>query len=161
MKEHLLRLFRYETWANRRCLQSMAALQDPGAAIRLFGHILGAQRVWLARIRKEEVAQFDVWPQPQSVTDSEQMMQEVGVELERYLDALTESELSRTIAYTPTFLNPRRREFHNTPTEILTHVAMHSTYHRGQIAVRVRDAGAEPAATDFMIYLRELEAGED
>ena len=38
--------------------------------------------------------------------------------------------------------------------DILTHVTMHSAYHRGQIAADVRVAGFTPAYTDFIHAVR-------
>ena len=35
------------------------------------------------------------------------------------------------------------------------HMATHGAYHRGQVALLVRDAGADPLATDFIVYMRE------
>jgi len=37
----------------------------------------------------------------------------------------------------------------------LTHVIMHSAYHRGQIALEMRAAGMEPAHTDFIHAVRQ------
>ncbi len=39
-------------------------------------------------------------------------------------------------------------------SEIVTHVAMHGSYHRGQIARQLRSAGLEPPYTDFIQYTR-------
>jgi uncharacterized damage-inducible protein DinB len=38
---------------------------------------------------------------------------------------------------------------------LMQHVANHSTYHRGQVALMLRQLGAEPAATDFHVFLAE------
>lgn len=37
----------------------------------------------------------------------------------------------------------------------LTQAAMHSHYHRGQNATRLRELGGVPPATDFIVWLRE------
>ena len=39
--------------------------------------------------------------------------------------------------------------------DILTHVFMHSAYHRGQIAVDMRQNGVTPAYTDFIHGVRQ------
>jgi uncharacterized damage-inducible protein DinB len=39
--------------------------------------------------------------------------------------------------------------------EILTHVVIHSAYHRGQIASDVRAAGGVPAYTDYIHAVRQ------
>jgi uncharacterized damage-inducible protein DinB len=39
--------------------------------------------------------------------------------------------------------------------DILTHVLLHSAYHRGQIASQTRAAGGTPAYTDFIHAVRQ------
>jgi len=38
---------------------------------------------------------------------------------------------------------------------LMRHLANHSTYHRGQIALMMRQLDAEPLATDFHVFLVE------
>lgn len=38
---------------------------------------------------------------------------------------------------------------------LMQHLANHSTYHRGQVALMMRQLGAEPPATDFHVFLAE------
>ncbi len=152
--DEILRLFRYEAWANRRVLESLQQLEDPSRATTLLAHILAAQQVWLARIRGEDVTGFDVWSGA-TLQECARWLEEMTAALDDYLAGLTDAELGRVVTYRPTFRNPDQREFRNTPLEILQHVALHSHYHRGQIAAQIRDAGGEPVTTDFMIYLRE------
>ena len=38
---------------------------------------------------------------------------------------------------------------------LMQHLANHSTYHRGQIALVMRQLGAEPLPTDFHVFLME------
>ena len=37
--------------------------------------------------------------------------------------------------------------------ETLLQVAMHSTYHRGQVSTRLRELGGEPPLTDFIVWV--------
>jgi uncharacterized damage-inducible protein DinB len=39
--------------------------------------------------------------------------------------------------------------------DVLTHVLLHSAYHRGQIASQMRAGGEEPAYTDFIHATRQ------
>ncbi len=39
--------------------------------------------------------------------------------------------------------------------DVLTHVLMHSAYHRGQVALEMRASGLEPAYTDFIHAVRK------
>ena len=52
------------------------------------------------------------------------------------------------------YRNSRGVVFQNTVAEILTHVALHGSYHRGQIAMRVRAAGGVPVTTDYIVFRR-------
>ena len=36
---------------------------------------------------------------------------------------------------------------------LMQHLANHSTYHRGQVALMMRQLSAEPVATDFHLFL--------
>ncbi|MMZ69323.1 DinB family protein [compost metagenome] len=38
--------------------------------------------------------------------------------------------------------------------DILTHVALHGSYHRGQIAASLRMAEIAPPATDYIFFVR-------
>jgi uncharacterized damage-inducible protein DinB len=40
-----------------------------------------------------------------------------------------------------------------TMRETMLQVAMHSTYHRGQVNARLRELGAEPPLTDYIAWL--------
>ncbi|MGH9479278.1 MAG: DinB family protein [Terriglobales bacterium] len=40
--------------------------------------------------------------------------------------------------------------------DILMHVALHSGYHRGQIAADMRSGGLEPAYTDYIHWRRQV-----
>jgi uncharacterized damage-inducible protein DinB len=52
------------------------------------------------------------------------------------------------------YRNSAGDEFDNAIEDILVHVAMHGSYHRGQITMLVRDAGAEPQPTDYIAFVR-------
>jgi uncharacterized damage-inducible protein DinB len=46
-------------------------------------------------------------------------------------------------------------EWGSSLAHLMQHLANHSTYHRGQIALMMRQLGAEPVATDFHVFLVE------
>jgi len=66
------------------------------------------------------------------------------------LRALEPGAERRTVSYR----NSAGEAHASTVEEILTHVAMHGSYHRGQIALMVRAGGAVPAASDFIAFVR-------
>jgi len=65
-------------------------------------------------------------------------------------EAITEAELRLSIAYR----NSAGDAFQSTVEEILHHVFLHGAYHRGQVAMWLRSAGAEPAPTDYIAFAR-------
>ncbi len=77
-------------------------------------------------------------------------------ELRRLLDTLSQGDLERRVAYR----NSKGEEFRTPIGEILLHVLLHGSYHRGQIALRMRDVGEEPVNTDLITFVRERPAPE-
>jgi uncharacterized damage-inducible protein DinB len=59
--------------------------------------------------------------------------------------------LSQSVSYT----NSKGEAWSSTVQEILTHLVIHSAYHRGQIASDLRAAGQEPAYTDYIHAVRQ------
>jgi uncharacterized damage-inducible protein DinB len=150
LADYLRREFAYDEWANREVL---AAIRAAGAvnerSLQLMAHILAAERVWLERLM--EVPQsVPVWPKP----DLEQCEAEAatlgGLWLE-FLDLITAGDVSQSVSYK----NSKGEEWTSTIVDILTHVVMHSAYHRGQIASHMRASGQTPAYTDFIHGVRQ------
>jgi uncharacterized damage-inducible protein DinB len=51
------------------------------------------------------------------------------------------------------------RETQISLVHLLQHLANHSTHHRGQVALRMRQLAAKPLATDFAMFLMEGRRG--
>lgn len=69
-------------------------------------------------------------------------------EVDRFFAAVTDTRLEERISM-PWFTNP---PLSITVAEALTQCAMHSHYHRGQNATRLRELGAEPPLTDLIAW---------
>ena len=69
-------------------------------------------------------------------------------EVARVLESVTDSRLAERIDI-PWFKDP---PLSATVTEALTQCAMHSHYHRGQNATRLRELGGEPPGTDLIVW---------
>lgn len=149
MATHFERMWEFEGWANRRALESIAQLSEPVECLRLFGHILAAQWAWLTRLEGGDSSGVELFPAP-TLEECEAELAETDRKGQAYLAGLDEDALERRIVYA----NQTGKSFRNTPRDILTHLGMHSHYHRGQIAILVRQAGAAPAVTDFIAFCR-------
>ncbi|HXY20186.1 MAG TPA: DinB family protein [Gemmatimonadales bacterium] len=145
----LERLFRYDQWANREALGSVRAIPSPPArSLKLIGHIVGAEVLWHARLTGGQAA-LGVWPDL-SPGQADTWLGDLDALWRKYLARVIPAGLSGRVAYR----NTKGEAFASTVDDVLTHVVMHSAYHRGQIAADVRAAGHQPAYTDFIHAVR-------
>lgn len=140
----------YDGWANRETLASLRAAGEPlPRSLRWLSHIVGAERLWICRLREEKLV-MAVWPEL-SLDQCAAWFDEIPQLWTEYLDALTDARLDETISYTNSLGEP----WTSRVGDVLDHVLTHSAYHRGQIASDVRAAGHEPAYTDFIHAVRQ------
>jgi uncharacterized damage-inducible protein DinB len=148
--EHLRRQFSYDAWANREVLAGLRESSHPTTRpLQLLSHILSAERLWLERIQKQPQS-LPVWPEF-TLDQCETQIADLTRLWREYLDQLSPAALSEKIAYK----NSQGQPWTSTVQDILTHVILHSAYHRGQIASQVRAAGEQPAYTDFVHAARQ------
>lgn len=146
----LRRLFSYDDWANRETLLSLrSADSPPKRALEVYAHVLGAERLWLDRLQ-ERKSTMPVWPDL-SLERCRAEITELETAWDDFLDDLAPQDLDRDVAY----VNSQGERWTNTVGDVLTHVLLHSAYHRGQVAQDLRTAGREPAYTDFIHAVRK------
>lgn len=145
-------LFAHMDWANRRLLGALQAAPADGAgkAATLFLHVLQAERIWLTRLRGESSEGIALWADDADPAACAALIEENGSGFRAWLDALSEDRLDKPIAYR----NQTGAPFESTTRDILTHVALHGQYHRGQINAALRAGGFEPAVVDYILYAR-------
>jgi uncharacterized damage-inducible protein DinB len=142
----LPRLFAYEFWANREAVASLAraGTNAPPRTIAIMGHVLAASRLWLARISQEKI-KVDVWP----TRTAEQMAADID-SLEqmwsRWLGTAKPARLDDSISY----VNSKGEPWSSTTRDVLTHMFLHASYHRGQIATLLGRSAQQAAYTDFI-----------
>lgn len=144
---HLRRLLRYDAWANQETLRSLKQSAPP-RSLRWMAHIVGAEYLWMARLRRRNAA-LPVWPEL-DVEACGERLNELSRLWPEYLDDARDS-FAEEVPYT----NTKGEAWTSTVEEILTHVVIHSAYHRGQIASDVRASGGEPAYTDYIHAVRQ------
>ncbi len=150
LADYLRRQFSYDEWANREVLN---AIRTAGGAnqrsLQLMSHILAAELVWLERLTQQPQS-VPVWPEP-DLAQCEAQATKLGGQWLEFLDLLTAGDVSQSIRYK----NSKGEEWTSTIVDVLTHVVMHSAYHRGQIASHMRANGQTPAYTDFIHGVRQ------
>lgn len=150
--EFLRKLFEYDYWANREALASLSAV--PGDASRpnkYLHHIIAAQKIWLARFESPESASTEAWPSL-SPNEAQAAVEVLHKRWMKLLDQLTPEKLVQDLVYR----NTKGAEFKTPIQDVLMHLLIHSGYHRGQVAAAVRELGGKPAATDYIVYVRQL-----
>jgi uncharacterized damage-inducible protein DinB len=142
-------LMRHMAWANELVLAGLTDRAGSDAAgLEQFAHILAAEHVWLTRITGTP-ARYAVWPSL-SLDECARLAAENHAGFHALVDASTQEDLERAITYT----NSAGRTFSNRMIDILVHVAMHGSYHRGMVSLIVRRGGGTPVPSDFIAFIR-------
>jgi uncharacterized damage-inducible protein DinB len=146
--DYLRRQFVYDAWANREVLNAIRAAGDEDKrSLQLMAHVLAAGRVWLERL-KHVPQSVPVWPQSE-LAACEAEAKKLESEWLQYLNGV--ADLSQNVTYK----NTKGEAWSSSIGDVLTHVLMHSAYHRGQIASYMREQGQAPAYTDFIHAVRQ------
>jgi uncharacterized damage-inducible protein DinB len=148
LAEHLRRQFAYDAWANREVL--IVLRRNGGEDVRpvqLLSHILAAERLWMDRLEGKNQS-VKVWPES-DVSQCDGQIEDLGRLWPPYLSGV--ADFSEAISYK----NSKGEPWTSTIVDVLTHVVMHSAYHRGQIASHMRENGQTPAYTDFIHGVRQ------
>jgi uncharacterized damage-inducible protein DinB len=140
-------LYAHNWWAHDALVEEARREPLDDETLKLFAHIVAAEHLWLSRIDavKPRVA---VWPQL-SLDEIVQLERENRPRF-RELLGRPDDTLKQRVRYR----NSAGNDFENDVEEILTHVALHGHYHRGQIARTMRATGREPVYTDYIGYVR-------
>ncbi len=145
--EYLSRLLAYDGWANREALESIRDTKLHRSR-KLLGHILSAEWVWLSRINE---AKYDgvTWPE-WSFDECEVQMRAVESGWAECIDSVATDGAIRRVHY-----SVKNVSIDVSAADVVTHVVVHSSYHRGQIATDQRLAGQGPPFTDYMECLQK------
>jgi len=148
MKSYFLKLYEYNAWANRRVLRALKSQQvEDEKILTIFSHLLSAQFLWLHRIKGLAPAPYELWKQ----YDLSKLSQMVEESATAWLAYISETEsFDRILKYH----NYTGDYFENNVEHIMMHLVNHGTYHRGQVALLLRQRGFEPVNTDFITYDR-------
>jgi uncharacterized damage-inducible protein DinB len=143
-------MYEHLNWANQRILETLQSIEDENQdVIRLFSHILFAEKVWITRLRGLDSSQLPIWSEA-DIEVCTDLVKQNKESLTTFLANLSNTDLDKLISYT----NSKGKEFKSSVRDILTHVALHGQYHRGQINSRLRADGFEPVNIDFITFVR-------
>ncbi|MGO4184439.1 DinB family protein [Paenibacillus sp. TAF43_2] len=151
LHNHFVKCFQHIAWANAQVIMALKLSDLPmEKSLSLLSHVLAAEKVWLTRINGEDSAGMAIWP-THTLEQCERFAEQNKADYEVLLSKLVESDYGNESNYSDSKGNP----FTTKISDILTQVVLHGSYHRGQIALLLRQAGAEPILTDYIIYERQ------
>jgi uncharacterized damage-inducible protein DinB len=160
MKDDFASLFRYNRWADRRILDACRQLTAeqyvaepaPGwSSVRAtLVHMAIVTEGWLRGLTGEVVGAPPTEAEVATVADAEALLARAYQTLDGLLPELTAERLA-----TPMTLRGGGRSAVLPPWAVLRHVVNHTTYHRGQIAAKLKRLGVQAPATDFIFWALE------
>ncbi|WP_419887557.1 DinB family protein [Neobacillus niacini] len=147
--ETIQSMFKHLHWANQRILETLQNGEENKKANNLFSHILHAEHVWYTRLKGANRSHLPIW----AVVSLELCVEMVNRNHHNYaefLSRVSKTDLNQLVSYK----NSKGTEFQHSIRDILTHVALHGQYHRGQINQLVRKADLEPINVDYITFKR-------
>lgn len=154
-------LLSYNTWANRQMLDAVSRLDAAQFSRELGGsypsiqatltHMMWAEWLWLERWQDHSPKELFEPSEFPSVESVKERWQAVQAGQRAFLASLADDRLRRVGRYT----NRRGETWQYVLWRQMQHLFNHSTYHRGQVTNMLRMLGAQPVATDYLVYWDE------
>lgn len=150
MKQYFLKLYQYNAWANKRVMDCLTRQQVSDEKIlTLMGHVVAAQFLWLHRIKNLPPPDVKLW-------GTYQLDQLVRLSERAAKEWLGFVNTTESFSREMTYKNYVGDSYTNNVEMIMIHLVNHSSYHRAQVALLLRQKGLEPVNTDFITYDRVI-----
>lgn len=117
----------------------------PDDFYKILNHTINAHQLWNDRINGQKDS-VGVW----EMRSISQLLEQNEVNLINSLKIIEAKNLDTLIKY----VSVTGDRFANCLHDILFHIINHSTYHRGQLNMYLRQAGYEPVVSDYIFYKR-------
>jgi uncharacterized damage-inducible protein DinB len=160
MKDDFASLFAFNRWANARMLsacrqltpEQYAAEPVPGwTSVRAtVYHISIVTEGWLRGLAADPDESIPAEAELATPDDAERLLERAYRRFDELLPALTPERLA-----TPVTLRRRGRVATLPPWAVLRHIVNHTTYHRGQVASKLKRFGVQQPETDFVFWMFE------
>jgi uncharacterized damage-inducible protein DinB len=163
MQDDFASLFAFNRWANAKMFEACRKLTPeqyvaepvPGwGSIRSTAyHIVVVTDAWLRTLAEDPDQNFPTEAEVPTLDDAERVLERAYGTLEKLLPTLTPERLA-----TPRLFSRRGRTAVLPPWLVLRHVVNHTTYHRGQVASKLKRFGIQQAETDLVFWGKETVA---
>lgn len=150
MKKYFLKLYQYNAWATKRVIGTLVRQQVNDAKIlSLLGHVVAAQFLWLHRIKGLPAPDVKLWGE-YTLDQLIEMAERASTQWLEFVESTDNFDREMT------YRNYVNEPYTNNVENVMIHLVNHSTYHRAQIAMLLRQKGFEPINTDFITYDRVI-----
>lgn len=150
----------YQAWANDDVLEKLAGMdarrsgEERHAALRLMNHIHVVSRIFSAHLtgkpHRYDSDNTEETPEPMELRAALAAIDRWYLD---YLETASEQELAQPIAFT--FTDGDKGCM--TRQEMLTHVVLHGSYHRGEIGRLLAGIGITPPWDTYAVHLHRAE----
>jgi uncharacterized damage-inducible protein DinB len=151
MKNLLIKQIHFEYWANKELLKAMK-IANPldDRALLLLSHILSGAKIWLNRIKAEAIS--TTLFQERTLAECEALLEENKANWLNYLNSIDETEMNRVFEFIFPIDGSKKRI---SVVDGITHLMHHSSYHRGQIVVKLKGTVETLPFPQYVIYASE------
>jgi uncharacterized damage-inducible protein DinB len=160
MQDDFPALFAFNRWANAKMLEACrkltpeqyAAEPVPGwSSVRFtVWHIAVVTEGWLRGLAADPDESVPTEAELATVEDAERLLDKAYRRFDELLPTLTPERLAA-----PVTLRRRGRTATLPPWAVLRHLVNHTTYHRGQVASKLKRFGVQQPETDFVLWAFE------
>jgi uncharacterized damage-inducible protein DinB len=157
-KDDIQLLYRYNRWANATILNAVAPLSKDDFSRKLGGsfpsvretlvHIMGAEWIWLRRWKGVSPPALLSAAQFPDLSSIKHRWPEIEAEQMEFVAGMTDALLQQPLKY----VNLKGQPFEYPLVRVMQHLVNHGSYHRGQVTNFLRQLGAQPVATDLLVY---------
>ena len=161
MIQRIAAVFEYHDWANRRFVAEARALPAGelerelggsfGTYLKTLRHILFVERLFLGRWQG---AAAPIEVKLDTVEEIGAAWEKLETERRAFLSTLGVDRLDGEIRYADT----RGRDVCVLLWQAVFQYVNHATFHRGQLAEKLRKLGRTPPATDYILFLLDRQA---
>jgi len=162
MKELLLQLSGYNTWANQQLIDLIQQLPEEkqtqtvassfNSLLKTAVHMLDSESVWWQRLKLSERI---IVPSETFNGNFKAAAYQLLQQNRQWTEWITNSQ-EHMFQHEFMYMNSKKEQFKQPVYQVLVHVFNHGTYHRGQLVTMLRQLGIDKIPqTDYIVWSRK------
>jgi uncharacterized damage-inducible protein DinB len=162
MKELILQLSGYHTWANQQLIdiiqqlpgekQTQTVASSFDSLLKTVIHLWDAESIWWQRLKLSERILIPSETFNGNFNEAANQLLQQNRQWTQWISNAQEHMFQHEFIY----LNLKKEQFKQPVYQVLVHVFNHGTYHRGQLVTMLRQLGIEKIPqTDYIVWSRK------